>query len=355
MSAPPGARGGATGYPLRAGDRLSLRVDARSAAVCAVLLAALAALGTLALATGEFRLSAAEVLAALAGRGDPGHAFIVVTLRLPRLLTALLVGAALAVSGGLLQRLSGNPLGSPDIIGFTNGAATGALTVIVVTGGSMLAIAAGALVGGVATAAAIYLLAFTRGVRGSRFVLVGIGISAMTLAVNSYLITRAEPQDALAAQAWLVGSVNGRGWPQALAVGAALAVLLPIALHHGRALTMLEMGDDTARSLGVGVERARLALVVVSVLLSAIATAATGPILFVALAAPQLARRLTRSSGPGLVPTALMGALLLVAGDFAVQQRVLVADQLPVGTATGLLGGLYFVWLLASQRRGGRP
>lgn len=335
-------------------DGLSVRIDGRVFGVCVALAVALGVVVVVTLTTGDFPLSVGEVLRALAGFGEPGHQFVVNTLRLPRVLTAVFVGAGLGLSGAILQNLSGNPLGSPDIIGFTYGSASGALLVIVLVDETMLQIAAGALLGGMATAVVIYLLAFTRGVHGFRFILVGIGIGAMALALNSYLLTRANLQDALAAQAWLIGSVNGRGWAHALPVGVALAVLVPLALYYGRRLAMLQLGGDTARALGVGVERSRGVLIVVSVALAAFATAAAGPIAFVALAAPQLARMLTRSPGPGLVPAALMGVLLLTAGDLAVQ-RLFPSTQLPVGTATGTIGGLYLIWLLATQWRRERP
>lgn len=333
---------------------LSLRVAPRSIAVGVALVIALLAVSAITLATGEFRLPLGEVLRALAGQGSGAAEFIVTTLRAPRLLTALLVGAALAVSGAVLQSLSGNSLGSPDFIGITGGSATGALLVIVVIHGGMLQIAAGALLGGLATAVVIYLLAFSRGVTGSRFVLVGIGVSAMLLAANSYLISRAGLTDALAAQAWLIGSLNGRGWEQVVPIAGAVVILLPLGLCHARGLAMLEMGDDAAKALGVGVERARFVLLLVSVGLAALATAVAGPIAFVAMAAPRIARQLTSSAGPCLVPAALTGALLLSVGDLAVQ-RVFSPAQLPVGIATGALGGLYLIWLLASQWRRGRP
>ncbi|WP_231626739.1 FecCD family ABC transporter permease [Streptomyces apocyni] len=335
------------------GGWLSLRVQGRALAVSVALLVTFLVVVGVTLTTGDFELSIGEVLQALAGNGSGGADFIVNTVRLPRLLTALFVGAALAVSGAILQSLSGNPLGSPDIIGFTNGAATGALLVIIVLHGSMTQIALGALAGGLATALAVYLLVFTGGLHGFRLVVVGIGVSALLLAVNSYLITRASLQEALEAQTWLIGSLNSRGWTQATGVGIAVAILLPLAFRYGRRLSMLEMGSDTAHALGVNVERSRLILLVISVALASFATAATGPIWFVALAAPQLARRLTRSAGPGLVPAALMGAVLLAASDLAVQ-RVFSPAILPVGTATGTIGGLYLIWLLVTQARKSR-
>lgn len=335
------------------GGGISLRIPGRSVAVGVVLFAVLVVVMGTILTTGDFELSVTEVVKALTGNGSPGADFIVNTLRLPRLVTAVCVGAALAVSGGILQSLTGNALGSPDVIGFTNGAAVGALTVIIVLHGSMTQIALGALLGGLATAAAVTLLIAGRGLQGFRLVVIGIGVSALLLAVNSYLITRATFQEALEAQAWLLGSLNNRGWTQAGAIGLAVLVLLPVAFVFARRLSMVEMGDVTATALGVDVARTRTVLLVVCVALAAFATAVAGPIWFVALAAPQVARRLTRSSAPALVPTALMGAVLLTASDLAVQ-RLFTDALLPVGAATGTIGGLYLIRLLVTESRKSR-
>ncbi|UYQ65432.1 FecCD family ABC transporter permease [Streptomyces peucetius] len=332
---------------------LSVRVQGRVLAATAVMLAALTAVVLVTLTTGDFELTVGEVVQALVGNGSGAADFIVNTLRMPRLLTALCVGAALAVSGAILTSLTGNPLGSPDIIGFTNGSAVGALVVIIVLHGSMTQIALGALIGGLTTAGAVYLLMLGRGLQGFRLVVMGIGVSALLLAVNSYLITRATWQEALEAQAWLIGSLGNRGWTHANAILIAVAFLLPPALFLSRRLAMVEMGDTTAMALGVDVGRTRTVLLLISVALAAFATAVTGPIWFIALAAPQLARKLTRSSGPMLMPSALMGALLLAASDLAAQ-RVFAPALLPVGTATGTLGGLYLIWLLITESRKSR-
>ncbi|MFJ2822604.1 FecCD family ABC transporter permease [Streptomyces toxytricini] len=337
----PGARGA------------SVRVQGRALAVTAAILLALLAVMLVSLTTGDYELTVAEVLRALTGGDSGGADFVVNTLRLPRLLTAVAVGAALAVSGALLTSLTGNALGSPDIIGFTNGSAVGALTVIIVLHGSMAQIAFGALIGGLATAAAVHLLMLGRGLHGFRLVVIGIGVSALLLAVNSYLITRATFQEALEAQAWLIGSLGNRGWTHANAILVAAAVLLPPAFLLSRRLSMVEMGDLTATALGVNVTRTRAVLLLVSVALAAFATAVTGPIWFIALAAPQLARRLTRTAGPALLPAALMGALLLAASDVAAQ-RLFAPALLPVGTATGTIGGLYLIWLLITESRKSR-
>ncbi|MFE5632651.1 FecCD family ABC transporter permease [Streptomyces sp. NPDC056543] len=332
---------------------VSLRVRGRTVAVTALLVALLVVVMGITLTTGDFPLTVGEVVGALTGNGSGAADFVVNTLRMPRLLTAVFVGAALAVSGAILQSLTRNSLGSPDIIGFTNGSAVGALVVIILLHGSMTQIAFGALVGGLATALAVHLLMIGRGLQGFRLIVIGIGVSALLLAANSYLITRATFQEAQEAQAWLIGSLGNRLWTHANAIGIALAVLLPPALLLSRRLAMVEMGDITATALGVNVARTRTVLLVIGVALAAFATAVTGPIWFIALAAPQVVRRLTGSSAPSLLSSALMGALLLTVSDLVVQ-RVFAPALLPVGTATGAIGGLYLIWLLITESRKSR-
>jgi iron complex transport system permease protein len=339
-------------HSIRVGP-FSLLVKRRAALVGVALCAAVLAVSAIALSTGAYHVPIPDVVRTLAGHGDAAQAFIVQTLRLPRLVAALLVGAALAVGGALFQSLSSNPLGSPDVVGFDTGAATGALLVILAWHGSAPQIAAGAVVGGVTTALAVYLLAIKRGVQGYRLILIGIGVAAMLEAVNNFLLTRAKIEDAHTAALWLTGSLNGRGWAQARLVALALLVLLPVALWLGRGLRLLEMGDDAARALGIAAERTRLAAVVAGVGLTAVATAAAGPIGFVALAAPQVARRLTRVPGPNVLVSALTGALLLAVADLAARQLV-PGTELPVGIMTAAVGGSYLAWLLAVQWRKGR-
>lgn len=326
---------------------MTYRFDPRSAIVCAALLAMTAAVSVLSIGTGDFPLPVGDVIAVLAGQGDPASEFIVETLRMPRVLTALLVGGAFAIAGAIFQSISRNPLGSPDIIGFTVGSVTGATLVILLVDGTSLQISVGAVAGGLLTAVVVYLLALRGGVHGYRLVLVGIGIAAVLQAVNAYLVARAAREDAFEAAHWMIGSVNGRGWEHVWPVAAALAVLVPLALLLARPMALLEMGDDAARALGVHAERSRLALVFVGVGLTAVATASTGPVAFVALAAPQIARRLTRSAGPGLIAAAAMGALLLATSDLAA--RRLLSVDLPVGIVTAALGGVYLCWLLTRR------
>ncbi|WP_307619846.1 iron chelate uptake ABC transporter family permease subunit [Streptomyces sp. V3I7] len=338
---------------LRGPGGLAVRLDVRTLTVVALLLVAACVASVALIGTGDAKIPAADVLRALAGDGTPFQNFIVNELRLPRVLVGLLVGASLGLGGALFQAVSRNPLGSPDVLGLAQGSTAGALVVIVLLSGSAAEVTAGALVGGLATGLAIYLLAWKRGVHGYRLVLVGIGVSAVVTAINGYLLTKADLVDAARAVVWMTGSLNGRDWSQVWPLLALCAVLVPLVLGQARGLRMLEMGDDVAYALGVRVERVRLLLMVAAVLLTATATAAAGPVSFVALTAPQLARRLTCSPGPNLVASLCMGAALLVTADWA-SQRAFGADQLPVGVVTGVLGGVYLLWLLVTERKAGR-
>ncbi|MEH0841124.1 iron chelate uptake ABC transporter family permease subunit [Micromonospora sp. CPCC 205711] len=332
----------------RAGHSLRWRARPLVVGTAAALLAV--ALGVLAVGGGDYPMSPADVLRTLAGRGSPAEEFIVGELRLPRLVTALAAGAALALSGAVVQTLLRNPLGSPDVLGITQGAATGAL-VVVVTGGGSLALSAAALAGGTAAGLLIRAVTGARGLTGHRLILVGIGVSAVLTGVNGWLLTRAPLMDAARAVLWLTGSLDGRGWQQAGPLLLALAALGPVLLGRARALTAVELGDDTATALGVPVDRVRQALLGAAALLASAAAAAAGPVSFVALVAPHLARRLTRAPGPNLVTSALTGAVLLLAADL-LAQRAFADRQLPVGVVTGVFGGAYLVWLLAARRAG---
>ncbi|MDU0967503.1 MAG: iron chelate uptake ABC transporter family permease subunit [Actinomycetaceae bacterium] len=331
--------------------RASVRFERRSCALAVALVAGIGAAGACALMIGDYPISASGAWAALVGRSpDPLATYFVTAVRAPRIVVSILVGALLGLSGALFQTVSANPLGSPDIIGFTTGSATGALVAMIVGGASTGGVAAGAVAGGVATAALIYALAWRDGVTGFRMVLVGIGISAALSAINHLLIIRAPLEDAQAAEAWKAGSLNAMTWTDAAITGATLAVAIPLLVALSRPLSTLALGDDAATGLGVRVEGVRAAAIALGVGLVACAVATCGPIAFVALAAPHSARRLAHTRGLGLASSALMGALLTLVSDIAAQ-RLFAPTQLAVGVVTGALGGCYLVLLLAHEWR----
>ncbi len=331
--------------------RVSLRFERRAGAVYAVLGLVAVAAAVVGIGIGDYPIGLGQIVDALRGGGeDRLAAYFITQVRLPRAATALLVGAALGMSGAIFQTVSGNPLGSPDVIGFTTGAATGALVQIIVFNGGTLAVALASVVGGLATAAVVYGLSWRSGVAGFRLVLVGIGVGAVLAAINTLLVVKAPLEAAQTAAQWLAGSLNSTLWPEAAAVGVALALLTPVVVALARPMAQLPLGDATATGLGVRVERSRLALIVVGVALMGVATASTGPIAFIALAAPHLVRKLTRTPGVPLFGAALMGAVLVLVSDL-IARRLFAPTELAVGVITGSLGGLYLVWLLGVERK----
>jgi iron complex transport system permease protein len=333
------------------------RVDARAVAVCVVGIALLVFVSALSIGTGDFKIGVPDVLRVIAGGGDPAHQFIVNELRLPRVAVGLLVGLALGAAGAMTQTLARNPLASPDILGVTDGAAVGAVAVIVLggttgalaTGLSAVGVTAAAFVGALAATVAVYLLAWRGGVDGTRLVLVGIGVGAILSALVSWMLTRARIWDAQAAAVWLTGSINGRGWEQAEPLFWALVVLLPLALAAGRTLRVMQLGDDSAQSLGVRLQRAQLAVLVIAVALTAFAVSAAGPIEFVAFVVPQIALRLAGASRPPILASAIYGALLVVSADLVA--RVVLPVELPVGIVTSAVGAPYLIWILVKRNR----
>ncbi|GAA4722021.1 iron-enterobactin ABC transporter permease [Nocardioides endophyticus] len=329
--------------------RIAVRLTWRSVVVCAVLALLAAGMAVLALMTGSYQLSPGQVVSALRGSETGIIRDIVVEWRLPRVVAALVFGAALGVSGAILQSLVRNPLADPSIIGFSQGSYTGALVVILVVNGSYVQLVCGALVGGMATALAVYVLAYRNGVQGFRLIVVGIGVSAMLSSVNTWLILKAELDQALSAAAWGAGSLNGVSWGRVVVGGACIAALVLLAGILSRPMRQMELGDDAAASQGVRVSPARLGLIVVAVALTATVTAAAGPIAFISLVAPQIGRRLARTAGITLAPAALVGALLCLASDYVAQH--VAPTPLPVGMITVMLGGGYLGYLLFTEAR----
>lgn len=305
-------------------------------------------LAVVALGLGDLPLSPGEVVQALFATDGGFTSTVVRDWRLPRVLGALVFGSALAVSGAVFQSLTRNPLGSPDVIGFATGAYTGALLALTVIGAGAVSASAGALVGGLLTALVVYLLAYRRGMQGFRLIIVGIAVTAVLHAANLFLLLRAQEDVAMAAAIWGAGSIALLGWPALVPALIGLLLCAPgLLLVPG--LRQLELGDDAAAAHGVAVERVRIGLVLFAVALVAIVTASTGPIAFVALAAPQVARRLAGSAGIPLVSSAAVGALLLLGADLIAQHTLPV--DVPVGIVTVVLGGVYLLTLLVHEAR----
>ncbi len=331
------------------GDQLSLRLHRRSLLIGLILITLILLIALASLTSGSYQIPIIDALDALLGQGEDMVRMIVVEWRLPRVLLAILLGAALGMSGAIFQSLTRNPLGSPDIIGFAAGSYTGALFVILLLSGGYYEIAAGALIGGILTAFAVYALAWRNRMQGFRLIIVGIGISAMLSAFNGWMIKVADLNVAMSAAIWGAGSLNGLSFDQLVPVAIVLIIIMPFTILLARPMRQLEMGDDAARASGVNANITRVSLMILGVALTATVTAAAGPITFIALAAPQIARRITRSAGVTLIASALTGSSLLAAADYAAQHAF--PTQLPVGIMTVSIGGIYFISLLVKEGR----
>jgi iron complex transport system permease protein len=334
---------------LAAGRRRRARHRAVRTVALAVLLVAVFAAT---LMIGKTFYGPDEVIRVMIGQQVPGASFTVGELRLPRASLGLLAGFAFGIAGVTFQTMLRNPLASPDIIGITWGASAAAVVGIVVLSLNDTAVSAIALAGGLVTALAIYLLAFRRGFSGARLILIGIGVAAMLQSVVSWVLSRASDWDVPAALQWLAGSLNGATWQNTTPLAIASLVLLPVMFALSRDLDVLRLGDDAAAALGVRVSASRLVLMLGAVALLAMATAATGPISFVAFMAAPIAGRLLGPGAPLMLPAGLVGALLVlvadVVGQFAFDTRF------PVGVVTGALGAPFLIYLLArTTRRGG--
>lgn len=366
MSPPRVARAGSAAVVAGVGPVVVL-LRPRALAVGSVAVAIAAALFLVALAIGTTDLPLPEVVAGLFGRGESSTVFTVRQLRAPRALVGLLVGLALGAAGALTQGVARNPLASPDVLGVTAGASAGAVAVLLAQGSSTapsggasaelarVGLPLGAVAGAAVAATLVLALtgrrrAETSGLDPHRLILVGVVLAAAFTGLVDYALLAGDVDQAARATVWLTGSLNGRGWQHVWPVAGALALALPLTAVLARRLDVLLLGDSTATALGLRVGPNRLAIVSAAVVLAATATAAAGPVAFVALVAPNLARRLVRGPGMPVAISALLGAGLLLAADL-VARRLVPGTELPAGAVTALAGAPYLIFLLQRTRR----
>jgi iron complex transport system permease protein len=314
-------------------------------------LLALFVLLTVSLTTGEMRIPAVTALRALVGLGDSGDVLVVQQFRAPRTVAAVVGGAGLGVAGCVLQRLFRNPLASPDVMGVTGGASLGAVALIA-AGASQSLVPLGALGGGLLAALLLGVFAWGSGLAVTRLVLTGLAVQAGLAAAVNLMIVRFPAELAGSALQWTTGSVYGRTWTEVWGAGGAMVLAVAAAFVLHRRLAVLDLGDDSAGSLGLNTGTARLQLLVLAVVLASLAAALAGPVTFVALAVPHIVRFLT---GPptavSLALAGLTGAVLLLASDLVVQ-HLLPVEGLPVGAVTATLGA---PWLLVLMFRQSSP
>lgn len=339
---------------------VSVRYTPRAVLVAVVLMVAVGAAAVAHVSIGGTAIPLTDVWGALTGLPvDPTIELAVTQFRAPRLAAAALVGGCLAASGAITQTVARNPLASPDVLGVTAGASAGAVAVLILADGgaagvSGLAAAVGlpaaAFGGGLAAGTTVYALAYRRGIDSVRLILVGLGISGLGTSLTTWMLTLGDVTSAAQALTWMTGSLNGKDWTTVLPMSGVAAVLLAAAVAAGRWLLTSAFDDDTATGLGLRLSVVRVTTLGLAVLLATVATVIAGPLAFVALASPQIARLLTRAPTPPIAVSVLVGALFVLVSDIIAGTLLPIA--LPVGVATAVLGAPYLIHLvLRVQRR----
>ena len=301
-------------------------------------------LSVLVLVVGNTSYSFGTIFKVLSGEEIAGASFSIRTLRLPRMLAAVLAGFAFGISGSVFQTLLRNPLASPNIIGITSGSSAAAVFFILVLRLGGTAASAASVAAGLIVTALIYILSQGGGFSGGKLILIGIGIQAMLNALISYMLQQAASNDVPSAMRWLSGSLNTVNLSDLVPLGLTMILAVPLILLLGRSLSIMELGEQSALTLGVKTNLTRIVIVIAAVSLLAFATVATGPIAFVSFLAGPIAKRLSGSSIPHTLPAGLVGAILVLAGDLIGQNAF--AIRLPVGVITGIIGAPYLIYLL---------
>ena len=342
-------------FPVRFG-RFSVMMDKKAVFIISlfVLVMMMVLIGSLMI--GETPVSVWDVIQALSGQGE--NAFVIMTLRFPRVLIALLSGAALAISGAILQALIRNPLASPDIIGVTGGASVGAVLVITFFSdmSSQLSIhlfwvPLAAFTGASIIGALIYLLSWNRGVSPFRLVLMGIGFYTATQALTNLIILFGPVFHASQSKTWITGTVYGSNWDQVAVLWPWLCILIPIAILFARHLNSGQLGEDVVKGLGGNSAKQRIWLLLLSTGLAGSGVAFAGGISFVGLIAPHLARRLVGASYGAMLPlSGLLGAIFVMVADL-IGRTIMAPAEIPAGVFTAVIGAPYFIYLLIRQRR----
>lgn len=331
--------------------RRSVLITPRHVIVGLILLALSLAVAVASLRLGKFPVTTQEVIDALQGQGRKIVQVVIVKWKLPRIVLGLVAGLALGVAGALFQTITRNPLGSPDLIGFSTGAQTGILVSILLLPGSMFSASLASFIGGAAVGTVTYLVSLRGGFTGLRFILVGIAISSMLVSVNRWLLVRVDDDEGLGALKAITGTLGAARWPVVAPTCLAIGVTVALILLASRHLQVLSLGEQVATILGSPTRRVSAVLILLGTVLVAVVTMAAGPIGFVALVAPHLARLLTGSPQSPLLVSGLTGSLLMVGADLLSQ---LVLESMPVSVVTNAVGGLYLMVALTVAARGRR-
>lgn len=310
------------------------------------------------LSIGDSFISPFKVISIIIGNGSTFDTLIVQEFRMPRIIVALFAGMGLAISGAILQGIIRNPLASPDVIGISAGAGAAVVAFLALFSDanysltvSMEWMPVAAFIGALVTALLVYSLSWTNGVTATRLVMIGVGIAAFMQAVSTVLMLIGPIYQASKANVWITGSVNSATWQQVKIIIPVISCLFIITLLVTRHLNLQQFGDDVATSLGQGVQKTRLALLLLCTALVGSAVSFAGTIGFVGLMAPHIARRLVGSSFGSLIPvSACIGGILVVLAD-TIGRSLFGSIQVPAGVFTAVIGAPYFIYLLIKMQK----
>ena len=283
--------------------------------------------------------------------GETEGAFVITTLRLPRVIIGLLAGICFGLAGNIFQKLLRNPLASPDMIGISTGASVAAVFAILILQLSGLIVSLIAIIFGMLISLLIVLLSYHHGYSNNRLILIGIGMRAMLSAMISWMLIRTSEYDVGNALRWLSGSLNTVNMNDAfsLLIVTIIACVLIAIMNNG--LSVMGLGEELPVSLGVNTKTLRISLVIVGLMLVAFATSITGPIASVSFLSGPIAGRILRNGKNNMAATACIGAILVLASDLIAQYGL--SSRYPVGVVTGMLGAPYLLYLIFMMNKKG--
>ena len=304
---------------------------------------------------GSFKVHPIEVLKTLIGQGTKSNEIVILNIRLPRIVIAILVGIALSTAGAILQCVTKNDLADSGILGINSGAALFVVMYIYFMNGNVydgvsnltiFTMPIVALLGAIFGAFLIYILSWKKGINPSRLLLVGIGINIAFTSLLTIFQLKFTTQEFNRVMAWTSGSIWGSNWKYVIAIAPFILVFIALVIYKSRYLDVLNLGDEISTGLGVAVEKERRKLLIYSVILAGVATSVAGSISFLGLVAPHIARKLVGPKHKNLIPiSALMGTLIILSAD-TISRNLLAPIEIPVGIVISIIGVPYFIYLM---------
>lgn len=312
---------------------------------------------TWSIATGEYQIPVGRFFNTLIGNGDPTDSLILIDFRLPRMLITILAGAALSLSGAIVQSVTKNPIAEPGILGINAGGGF-AIALFIAIGqisadNFVYVLPLISIIGGVATALVIFIFSFNKneGITPSSMVLIGVGMQAALYGGSITVMSTFDDNQSEFIATWFAGNIWGDEWPFVIAFLPWLIIIVPYLLYKSNTLNIIYTGDNIARGLGIKLNKERMLLFFIAVILSSVSVAVAGSISFIGLMGPHIAKQIVGPRHQLFLPVAVfIGAILLVVAD-TIGKIVLQPAGVPAGIVVAIIGAPYFLYLMYKIRR----